>query len=647
MRMEYDADADEIDPVSPQGLAMPPGTVSGRRNSLSRHVDELEEALFRDIAQDVRRPPAEDVRRPPAEDPATARRRRPAPPAGLDEHVGRLARTGSASSKAVVALLAEAAGKKSSQPDPDLPEPAPAPQPVPESPTREARGHRASTLTRAAAQAHSDRETMRLRADSSWIESRPGVSWAPPARDGGASDEPRGARGARGRAAAVLACEGPRRHRALLLTVALTTVAALPSLPSVRVADATRAVARTRRRASEARRRRGGRGRGRVAERDRARAPRGATLRAAARPASAGRRAPRARQRRARRVRRARARARRQRAAARRERARGARGAACEAASRRHARARRGVRRADEAKASLRAALALAEGELHKELRPSSRSRDRRRPPAAAPPPPPPTRTTAPRAPAAAAYAVGEKVFYLEASQTAREHWQWTHGQAGIVACASEAEGMAGAGLDVMFPGNKAPIPCLPAQLGRAPPPPLPGGYALGETVVYVAEDFTFASGNRLAHGAAGEVMGPTAVGHVAGKGLSVLFPGNRATVACELADLRRAEDARDHRRRRTRRDEGRSAFAGRAAAAARARARARRRRQAIAARRLVVAEVSEEGGAADRAARLLLAEVQVAIARTRSRALSPPPRATRKYTGANAGSVVVMSSRK
>ena len=42
MRMEYDAEADEIDPVSPQGLAMPPGTVSGRRNSLSRHVDELE-----------------------------------------------------------------------------------------------------------------------------------------------------------------------------------------------------------------------------------------------------------------------------------------------------------------------------------------------------------------------------------------------------------------------------------------------------------------------------------------------------------------------------------------------------------------------------------------------------------------------------
>ena len=54
----------------------------------------------------------------------------------------------------------------------------------------------------------------------------------------------------------------------------------------------------------------------------------------------------------------------------------------------------------------------------------------------------------------------------------------------------------------------------------------------LGETVYYVAADFTFASGNRLAHGAAGEVMGPTAVNHVIGKGLSVLFPGNKATVA-------------------------------------------------------------------------------------------------------------------
>ena len=45
MRMENDAEADESDPVSPQGLAMPPGTVSGRRNSLSRHVDELEDKV--------------------------------------------------------------------------------------------------------------------------------------------------------------------------------------------------------------------------------------------------------------------------------------------------------------------------------------------------------------------------------------------------------------------------------------------------------------------------------------------------------------------------------------------------------------------------------------------------------------------------
>ena len=123
MKLEYDAEADEIDGLHPPPLlATPPGAGSGRRNSLSRHVDELEAALFRDSAEDA------------------------------------------ASRRASTALLA---GRGITQ-APELP----APRPLPESGAR-------------AARAHSDRATMRLHADGSWIEPRPSVTWAeaPPSRD--------------------------------------------------------------------------------------------------------------------------------------------------------------------------------------------------------------------------------------------------------------------------------------------------------------------------------------------------------------------------------------------------------------------------------------------------------------------------------
>ena len=91
--------------------------------------------------------------------------------------------------------------------------------------------------------------------------------------------------------------------------------------------------------------------------------------------------------------------------------------------------------------------------------------------------------------------------------------------------------------ISVMFPGNKGNVACDLNMLSRTPPPPLPGGFAVGEQVFYAAGSHTFPSGNKLTHGQAGEVTGPKPGDP---ERLAVLFPGNNASVTCELAILSR-----------------------------------------------------------------------------------------------------------
>ena len=51
--------------------------------------------------------------------------------------------------------------------------------------------------------------------------------------------------------------------------------------------------------------------------------------------------------------------------------------------------------------------------------------------------------------------------------------------------------------------------PPLVTQLSREPPPPLPGGFAVGDTVFFCGEDFAFEDGDGYGFGAKGEVAGP------------------------------------------------------------------------------------------------------------------------------------------
>ena len=80
--------------------------------------------------------------------------------------------------------------------------------------------------------------------------------------------------------------------------------------------------------------------------------------------------------------------------------------------------------------------------------------------------------------------------------------------------------------------------------MSRSPPPPLPGGYKLVEKVFYTGASQTWDDGVKVVHGQQGEVTGPaTAEGYI-GKGVNVLFPGNKINVSLRLTTVRRLRAA-------------------------------------------------------------------------------------------------------
>ena len=67
------------------------------------------------------------------------------------------------------------------------------------------------------------------------------------------------------------------------------------------------------------------------------------------------------------------------------------------------------------------------------------------------------------------------------------------------------------------------------------PPPALPGGYKVGEKVFYTGPSQTLQPGYDVVHGQQGEVTGPATGEATKGKGVTVLYPGNKGDVACLL----------------------------------------------------------------------------------------------------------------
>ena len=69
---------------------------------------------------------------------------------------------------------------------------------------------------------------------------------------------------------------------------------------------------------------------------------------------------------------------------------------------------------------------------------------------------------------------------------------------------------------------------------------PLPGRYKVGEKVFFTAANQTLPSGNKVVHGQQGEVTGPATLESHKGKGVDVLFPGNKGNISCYLTSVRR-----------------------------------------------------------------------------------------------------------
>ena len=172
-------------------------------------------------------------------------------------------------------------------------------------------------------------------------------------------------------------------------------------------------------------------------------------------------------------------------------------------------------------------------------------------------------------------YTVGEQVYYTGASHTINNGDQLEHGKQGEVVGPATTESHKGKGVTVRFAGNKrvnscyltgvcrhAPAYCphtticacactgacacryrctcdMGVQVSREPPPPLPGGYTVGQQVYFTGSSKAFESGSRLEHGKQGEVVGPATSESHKGKGVAVSFPGNKRGVECYLSQAR------------------------------------------------------------------------------------------------------------
>ena len=66
----------------------------------------------------------------------------------------------------------------------------------------------------------------------------------------------------------------------------------------------------------------------------------------------------------------------------------------------------------------------------------------------------------------------------------------------------------------------------------------------MGEKVFFTGASQTAPSGNKVVHGQQGEVTGAATAESHKGKGVEVLYPGNKASVGCLLTGVRRLRAA-------------------------------------------------------------------------------------------------------
>ena len=130
-------------------------------------------------------------------------------------------------------------------------------------------------------------------------------------------------------------------------------------------------------------------------------------------------------------------------------------------------------------------------------------------------------------------YTCGERIYYTGPSKTFPTGNKVTHGQEGEVTGQPDSDHpVFGKGVRVMFPGNtQKAMSVFLEHLSRIPPPPLPGGYALGDKVYYTGKSMTIRS-NQYTHGQLGVVTGQPERGNpMFGKGVVVMFSESNVNV--------------------------------------------------------------------------------------------------------------------
>ena len=74
---------------------------------------------------------------------------------------------------------------------------------------------------------------------------------------------------------------------------------------------------------------------------------------------------------------------------------------------------------------------------------------------------------------------------------------------------------------------------------------PLPGGYELSAQLYFIGASETLSNGDKVVHGAVGEVMGPATFEGYVGKALKMKFAGNKDNINCYLTNLSRSPPVR------------------------------------------------------------------------------------------------------
>lgn len=134
-------------------------------------------------------------------------------------------------------------------------------------------------------------------------------------------------------------------------------------------------------------------------------------------------------------------------------------------------------------------------------------------------------------------FRVGEMLYYIGASETLPNGDYVQHGGLGEVIGPATVKSHRGKGLRMAFPGTHGAVNCPIAELSREAPKPLLGGYKVGDMLYFIGMTLTLPSGEELAHGACGKVVGPGKDEYEM-RGLAIAFPEVKGNVDCFFDSL-------------------------------------------------------------------------------------------------------------